>query len=119
MGKHLATRKLRTRSGVNYDAELVALRDQIGEARLEDVPALVAQMERLQQVAARRADVVEGNIDARSPYFGRIVLLEGERRREVLIGKATYLDTKTGVQIVDWRDAPVSRVYYRYEEGDD
>src|SRR5262249_22589432 len=25
----------------------------------------------------------------------------------------------TGVRIVDWRDAPVSRVYYRYEEGDD
>jgi DNA helicase-2/ATP-dependent DNA helicase PcrA len=23
------------------------------------------------------------------------------------------------VRIVDWRDAPVSRVYYRYEEGDD
>ena len=24
-----------------------------------------------------------------------------------------------GVQIVDWRDAPVSQIYYRYEEGDD
>ena len=117
--KHLATRKLRSRSGLDYDTELLTLRDQIGEARLEDVPALVAQMERLQQVAARRADVVEGHIDSRSPYFGRIVLLEGERKREVLIGKATYLDSKTGVQIVDWRDAPVSRVYYRYEEGDD
>ena len=23
------------------------------------------------------------------------------------------------MQIVDWRDAPVSRVYYRYDEGDD
>src|SRR6185295_18913534 len=24
-----------------------------------------------------------------------------------------------GVRIVDWRDAPVSRIYYRYDEGDD
>jgi hypothetical protein len=32
-----------------YDAELMALRDEIGEARLEDVPALIAQMERLQE----------------------------------------------------------------------
>jgi len=31
-----------------YADEMVALRDEIGEARLEDVPALVAQMERLQ-----------------------------------------------------------------------
>ena len=117
--KHLANRPLRRTGRIDYDNELVALRDQIAEARLEDVPALVAQMERLQQVAARRADVNTGDIDASSPYFGRMVLLEGLRKREVLVGRATYLDSRTGVQIVDWRDAPVSRVYYRYEEGDD
>jgi DNA helicase-2/ATP-dependent DNA helicase PcrA len=117
--KHLATRPLRRTGKIDYDQELLSLRDQIGEARLEDVPALVAQMERLQQVAARRADVVDGQVDIGSPYFGRIVLQEGERKREVLIGRATYLDPRTGVQIVDWRDAPVSRVYYRYDEGDD
>jgi len=117
--KHLANRPLRRTGRIDYDNELVTLRDQIGEARLEDVPALVAQMERLQQVAARRADVTTGDVDVASPYFGRMVLLEGVRKREVLIGRATYLDSRTGVQIVDWRDAPVSRVYYRYEEGDD
>jgi DNA helicase-2/ATP-dependent DNA helicase PcrA len=117
--KHLLNRPLRRTGRTDYDSELVALRDEIGEARLEDVPALVAQMERLQQVAARRADVTVGEVDAASPYFGRLVLLEGERKREVLIGRSTYLDPRTGVQIVDWRDAPVSRVYYRYEEGDD
>ncbi|HEX5659302.1 MAG TPA: 3'-5' exonuclease, partial [Polyangiales bacterium] len=70
-------------------------------------------------VAARRAEVTESHIDPRSPYFGRLVLREGEQRREVLIGRGTYLDSRTGVRIVDWRDAPVSRLYYRYEEGDD
>jgi DNA helicase II / ATP-dependent DNA helicase PcrA len=117
--KHLAHRPVRRSGRTDYDAELITMRDQIAEARLEDVPALVAQMERLQQVAARRADVNTGDVDASSPYFGRLVLLEGERKREVLVGRATYLDSRTGVQIVDWRDAPVSRVYYRYEEGDD
>ncbi|HMI93120.1 MAG TPA: UvrD-helicase domain-containing protein, partial [Polyangiales bacterium] len=117
--KHLAGRPLRKLGRIDYDSELVSLRDQIAEARLEDVPALVAQMERLQQVAARRADIVDEHVDVGSPYFGRIVLQEGDRKREVLIGRSTYLDPRTGVQIVDWRDAPVSRVYYRYDEGDD
>jgi DNA helicase-2/ATP-dependent DNA helicase PcrA len=117
--KHLTNRPVRRTGRIDYDNELITLRDQIAEARLEDVPALVAQMERLQQVAARRADVSDGEADAASPYFGRLVLLEGDRKREVLIGRSTYLDSRTGVQIVDWRDAPVSRVYYRYEEGDD
>ncbi len=104
---------------IDYDAELIALRDQIREARLEDIPPLVEEMERLQQVAQRRAKVTEGTVDPMSPYFGRMVLEEEGRKREILIGRSTFLDSKTGVRIVDWRDAPVSRVYYRYEEGDD
>ncbi len=110
---------------VDYEAQLISLRDQIHEARLEDVPPLIEEMERLQHVAARRAKVIEGVVDSGSPYFGRLVIDEDnttnkrESKREVLIGKATYLDAKTGVRIVDWRDAPVSRIYYRYEEGDD
>jgi DNA helicase-2/ATP-dependent DNA helicase PcrA len=104
---------------IDYDAELIALRDQIREARLEDIPPLIEEMERLQQVAQRRAKVVEGAVDPSSPYFGRMVLEEDAKKREILIGRSTFLDPKTGVRIVDWRDAPVSRVYYRYEEGDD
>jgi len=116
----LDTRKReKARPGLNYDQELIELRDQINEARLEDVPPLIEEMERLQAVAARRAKVVEGSVDRASPYFGRLVLEQGDRKREVLIGRSTYIDGKTGISIVDWRDAPVSRIYYRYEEGDD
>lgn len=118
--KHLAARRLRpANEGMDYDAELIALRDQINEARLEDIPPLIEEMERLSEVAARRARVTEGAADPRSPYFGRMVLEENEKKREVLIGRSTYLDGKTGIRIVDWRDAPVSRLYYRYEEGDE
>jgi DNA helicase-2/ATP-dependent DNA helicase PcrA len=118
--KTVANRRVRpANEGLDYDAELLALRDQINEARLEDIPPLIEEMERLSEVAARRARVTEGVVDPRSPYFGRMVLEEGERKREVLIGRSTYLDNKTGIRIVDWRDAPVSRLYYRYEEGDE
>jgi DNA helicase-2/ATP-dependent DNA helicase PcrA len=102
-----------------YDERLIDLRDQIAAARMEDVPPLVQEMERLQALAGRLRTVEETPIDRTSPYFGRLVLEEGSRRREVLIGRSTYLDTQSGVRIVDWRDAPVSRLYYRYEEGDE
>lgn len=116
----LAARTSRERLGtIDYDKELLNLRDQILEARPEDIPPLIEEMERMQEVARRRSKVVEGVVDARSPYFGRLVLEEDEKLREVLIGRSTYLDSKTGVRIVDWRDAPVSRIYYRYEEGDE
>ena len=106
------------------DEELVALRDEIGEARLEDVPQLVAQMERLQGVALTRADLQTILVDPASPYFGHLRLREnvagrGLVERDVLIGRATYVDPKTRVNIVDWRHAPISQLYYRYEEGGD
>jgi DNA helicase II / ATP-dependent DNA helicase PcrA len=106
-------------ASADYEARLLDLRDQISSARLEDVPPLVQEMERLQSLMVHRRDTTAVTVDPRSPYFGRLVIEEGPKQREVLIGRGTYLDTKSGVRIVDWRDAPVSRLFYRYEEGDD
>ena len=91
----------------DYDAELIELRDAMNEARMEDVPALLAEMERLREVANRRAEVTVGKVDADNPYFGHLKLTEGGRVRDVLIGNSTYVDTDNGVRVVDWRDAPV------------
>ena len=119
---HLAarsTKKPARADAADYDERLLDLRDQISAARSEDLPPLVQEMERLQALASRLREIEEVPVDARSPYFGRLVLEENGKKREVLIGRATHLDTKSDVRIVDWRDAPVSRLYYRYEEGDE
>jgi DNA helicase II / ATP-dependent DNA helicase PcrA len=104
---------------MDYEEDLLSLRDQIASARLEDVPALVQQMERLQGIAARRAETTAVEpVDPRSPYFGHLRLREkGRGERDVLIGKTTHIDG--GIRIVDWRHAPISQIYYRYEEGAD
>jgi DNA helicase-2/ATP-dependent DNA helicase PcrA len=107
-----------------YADEMVALRDEIGEARLEDVPQLVAQMERLQEVSATRGDLQTLLVDPASPYFGHLRLRErvagrGTVERDVMIGRATFVDAAARVNIVDWRHAPVSQLFYRYGEGSD
>ena len=95
---------------IDYEEQLISLRDQIAASRLEDVPALVQQMERLQGIALRRAENVVEPVDPRSPYFGHLRLAEkGRGVRDVLIGRTTHIDAKAGVRIVDWRHAPVSR----------
>ena len=100
------------------DQALLSLRDQIASARLEDVPALMAQMERVQAVANQRSQQSAEPVDRLSPYFGHLRLRErGRGTRDVLIGKTTYIEPRADVRIVDWRHAPVSQLYYRYEEG--
>lgn len=105
----------------DFDRELLQLRDQIADEKLEDLPSLVEQMARVSAIASGRRGKVAAPIDASSPYFAHMRLRTDEKRppQDVLIGRRGLIDRQAGVQIVDWRDAPVSQVYYRYEEGDD
>ena len=105
--------------GLDYDQELIDLRDQVAEAKPEDLAPLVEQMTRASAIAARRGRGRELPVDPQSPYFAHLRLREGGKERDVLIGKRGHIDRAAGVQIVDWRNAPVSRIYYRYDEGDD
>ena len=99
--------------------ELAHLRDALrAGVKAEDQAALLEQWNRqsalLEQLrASRQAPQVSRD----SPYFAHLRLREGGTEFDVLLGKATWL--KGGVQIVDWRHAPISRIFYRYRQGDD
>ena len=103
----------------DIDEDLISLRDQIAEARPEDLPPLVEQMTRLAALRARLGGSRQLPVDITSPYFAHMRLREHGKSRDVLVGKRGFIDRQSNVQIVDWRNAPVSRIYYRYEEGDD
>jgi DNA helicase-2/ATP-dependent DNA helicase PcrA len=105
----------------DLDAQLIELRDAVAEAKEEDVASLVEQMHQVAALSRKRGQGRSVPIDARNPYFGHLRLHEqrSAKARDVLIGKHTLLDNGDGLNIVDWRNAPVSRLYYRYEEGDE
>jgi DNA helicase II / ATP-dependent DNA helicase PcrA len=103
----------------DLDQDLLSLRDQISEARAEDLPPLVEQMTRLAALKARLGGGRSLPVDITSPYFAHLRLKESGKSRDVLVGKRGFIDREANVQIVDWRNAPISRIYYRYEEGDD
>jgi DNA helicase-2/ATP-dependent DNA helicase PcrA len=110
----------------DFERDLIALRDQIADEKAEDLPSLVEQMTRVSALAQGRRNKSTVPIDAASPYFAHMRLQSegkppGNKQdvTDVLIGRRSLIDRAAGVQIVDWRDAPVSQVYYRYDEGDD
>jgi DNA helicase-2/ATP-dependent DNA helicase PcrA len=97
--------------------ELARLREMMQGAKAEDQPALMQQWNRqvalLDQLrAARQAP----QVDRDSPYFAHLRLRENGSERDILLGKGTRL--QRGVRIVDWRNAPISRIFYRYQQGD-
>jgi DNA helicase-2/ATP-dependent DNA helicase PcrA len=103
---------------VDDASTLIELRDALAEAKPEDQGPLLEQMHRIEALSRQRGKGDSPPVDRRSPYFGHMRLVENGRRRDVLIGQRGYVEPGGGVQIVDWRNAPVSRLFYRYEEGD-
>jgi DNA helicase II / ATP-dependent DNA helicase PcrA len=101
------------------EGRMLELREEVATAKPEDLPALFEQMHHLGALRAQRGRGAVGAIDRASPYFGHLRLDENGRRRDVLVGSKSYVDSNAGVRIVDWRQAPVSRIYYRYVENED
>jgi len=89
--------------GQGDEFERAALTD-----RWNNLTALRRQLEE-----SRNAPV----IDPSSPYFAHLRLREGDRERDLCLGKATCLEN--GLRIVDWRHAPIAKLFYRYQQGDD
>lgn len=98
--------------------ELVRLQEEFREAKAEDKGSIQQQMNAL----AARLDTLRGGrkteeVDPDSPYFAHLQLDEEGRKRDVFLGRATRLSN--GLRIVDWRNAPISKLFYRYKEGDE
>ena len=99
--------------------ELEHVRETLRDGtKTEDQAALLQQWDhqaallRQLRTAARPADVDPG-----SPYFAHLRLCENGVEHDILLGKTTCM--VPGLPIVDWRNAPISRIFYRYRQGED
>lgn len=98
--------------------ELQRLREEIKTAKEEDKGSILQQYDQLYALLRQlRSGRSEAEVDPDSPYFGHIRLDEEDRSRDLYLGKASRLDH--GLRIVDWRNAPISRIFYLYREGEE
>ena len=99
---------------------IIELRDSLAETLPEDVPAVMAQMERMVLLHSQRDSHNPSNgYNLDTPYFAHIVLSENNRVRNLLIGNQNCFSTHLPCPIVDWKNAPISKIFYRYREGDE
>ena len=103
--------------GLRSTDELRALRDEARMTADDDLPALLHEMG-LRQQLRDRAPAGE-RPDPRSPYVAHLRIDDGRGPRDYLLGQSSFFDVRAGVRIVDWRTAPIAKVFYRYREGDE
>lgn len=104
----------------NFDDQMLELRDLVIESGEEELPQIVAQMDR---VASLSQHFQKGDAslppNPGSPYFGHIRVQQNDRVMDVLLGQRALIDREVGTPIIDWRHAPISKLYYGYQEGDE
>ena len=120
---HSAIQAARVRAGARQDRgalleRLTELRDAASTAVESDLPALFQEMDNTRTLFEREAATALP--EPHTPYFAHLRLKRHEGpSHEYLLGRTTFTDSSAGVRIIDWRFAPVARVFYGYEEGDD
>ena len=99
-------------------ADLLHLREQMPQAKVEDRGALMDQYNaRLYLLEQLRSARERPQVNPECPYFAHMRLNEGGKTRDLCLGKATRIDR--GIRIIDWRNAPISRVFYQYRQGEE
>ena len=98
--------------------QLIQLRNEAVGAKEEDLPTLYNQMDQLNaSLDSMKAMRGLAEVDPSCPYFAHLRLKERGKIRDVYLGKATNLEN--GLRIVDWRNAPISKLFYLYSEGEE
>jgi DNA helicase-2/ATP-dependent DNA helicase PcrA len=102
----------------DVDRRLVELRDEAASAAAHDLPALFDQLNVHQ--ALSKIDFRDELPNMYAPYFAHMRLQENDGRvRDILIGHRTFIDNERDVTIIDWKNAPLAKVFFTCMQGDE
>ena len=98
--------------------ELEHLREELLSGRGETDRAALADEYNRQAALLEHLRTARQAIPVRreSPYFGHLRLREDGEEWDVCLGNATFIEG--AARIVDWRNAPISGLFYRYAQGE-
>jgi DNA helicase-2/ATP-dependent DNA helicase PcrA len=100
----------------DVNRRLIELRDEASSALQHDLPALFDQLNVHHSLS--KLDFRTKLPDLRAPYFAHMRINEAGRSRDILIGHQTFIDPKFDITIIDWKNAPIAKVFFHYNEGD-
>lgn len=99
--------------------EIADVNEQIPEVNADELPQVKAQLNRLDAILKQMDSIKSDKLDVMNPYFGRMKLQDQGGIKDFYLGNQVYRDAKNGIQIIDWKSSPISRIYFLYDEGDE
>ncbi len=108
-------KKQRSQEEGSRRQRLLNLRDETHGAIKSDLSSLYEQIRNQSALANRGQRTVLPALE--SPYFARMQMQEDGKIKNILVGFSSFLSKETKFPIVDWRVAPIAKVFFKYKEG--
>ena len=116
--KAIVTEMNRANTDMCSDRKLAReLTSEMVAAKRDEDKAQIASDEAVAHGLSKLRENIKDDFDAlaKQPYFARVITSENNRNVEFRLGTASF----PAQRIVDWRKAPISQLYYNYQEGED
>lgn len=91
-------------------AEIVNTRREEDQQQIASDEAVAHGLSRLRENLISKFDLL-----LEQPYFARIQCEEDDRKFNFYLSMASFPDRR----IIDWREAPIAKLYYEYNQGED
>jgi len=103
---------------IEIERNIKALKEEAKNCKEDDLPGILQQLNLQHQLASRHSK--NDNLpDATSPYFGHMKVEQAGKVKDIFLGHVALTNKDIKFKIVDWKKAPIARVFYQYAEGDE
>ncbi len=103
---------------IGIEQSIQALKDEAKDCREEDLAGIMFQLNQQHTLAKRFSSPV--NLpDLKSPYFGYMQIKQHDKIKELYLGHVPFNDNDLDFKIIDWKNAPIAKVFYQFDEGED
>jgi len=97
---------------------LESLKEESKSCNDDDLPAIIQQMH-LQNQLAERFSTHVSLPDSESPFFGHMRIKQEGKIKDIYLGHISFSHRLAKFKIIDWKKAPIARVFYQFAEEDD
>ncbi|MDD0851810.1 AAA family ATPase [Halobacteriovorax sp. GB3] len=115
---------IKTIPTMNFDA-LIQIEKSIEALRLEakycksdDLPGIMDQLNTQHDLARKFSKALELP-EISSPFFGHMQINQKGKLKDIYIGHKSFFHKTIPFKILDWKQAPMAKMYYQFDEGDE
>lgn len=100
------------------EKDMEALKLEAKYCKADDLPGIMDQMNNLHNLIVKFSKPLKLP-DQNSPFFGHMKIEQDKKLKDIYLGHVSLMHEEMDFKIIDWKRAPLAKVFYQYDEGEE